>query len=381
MGIKNRKKLHETDLEKDIRYRGPLSYREFRIFGWVFLALSQVAWLLSLPPRFIETVPDSLITAQSIIVNISSLSLPFLLMANFALILDHKNGYKSSIVKYAVGSAIVFFADILICYRYIAAAFRPFSENIPDSISKMSDLMHAFAQNGYIAFNVFIDLLLCTLILYFLIARPKRYFTGNKLIIFRCFSAIPVSYELAAIVLKILAVRGTIVLPVFTFGLLPVKPPITFLVFVVLVVYLKNREKRFCRYGRTHEEYIKFLNTNRNSLHFSIFAACTMAIAAIIDAIIAAIIMYYTTKKVGAVNEETLLNLLSTSYAMGFGKSVSLLPMAPVMLLFSYTRERKNKMIDYFIPVMGILLIILVYLEALRYGFRFLPQLLEHVSF
>ena len=46
--------------------------------------------------------------------------------------------------------------------------------------------------------------------------------------------------------------------------------------FLILALHIKTRERRFCRHGRTHEEYLQFLKTNRNSLHFSIFLAVVM---------------------------------------------------------------------------------------------------------
>ena len=40
---KKRQQIHEFDLTKDIRYRGPLSYRSFKIFGWICCAHSFIA--------------------------------------------------------------------------------------------------------------------------------------------------------------------------------------------------------------------------------------------------------------------------------------------------------------------------------------------------
>ena len=45
---RKRIKLHEVSLEEDIKYRGPLSYRHFRIFGWLCIALSQVVMLIGI---------------------------------------------------------------------------------------------------------------------------------------------------------------------------------------------------------------------------------------------------------------------------------------------------------------------------------------------
>ena len=51
---------------------------------------------------------------------------------------------------------------------------------------------------------------------------------------------------------------------------------------------------------------------------------------------------------------------------MGFGGSISLIFLAPLVLLFSYTRRPKNPMLDLLIPVAGIALILFVYLEGIH---------------
>ena len=54
--------------------------------------------------------------------------------------------------------------------------------------------------------------------------------------------------------------------------------------------------------------------------------------------------------------------------AVGIGKSIMLAAVAPLMLLYSYTSEPKNKKISMLIPAGAILLIILIVLEAIRLG-------------
>lgn len=56
---KKRKKIHEVDLETDIRYRGPLSDRSFKILGWLCLALSQIVMLFNLVSGIAPGCTDS----------------------------------------------------------------------------------------------------------------------------------------------------------------------------------------------------------------------------------------------------------------------------------------------------------------------------------
>ena len=49
---------------------------------------------------------------------------------------------------------------------------------------------------------------------------------------------------------------------------------------------------------------------------------------------------------------------------MGFGETMTLIMLVPVILLFSYTRDHKDKKADIIIPVIGVCTIGWVYIEA-----------------
>ena len=78
------KKLHEVTAADDIRYRGPLSYRWFRIFAWLCVASGVVYLLLNLgttlsgDPNLFGALPKVLEYAKG-------LSLPFFLIVVFLL--------------------------------------------------------------------------------------------------------------------------------------------------------------------------------------------------------------------------------------------------------------------------------------------------------
>ena len=57
---------------------------------------------------------------------------------------------------------------------------------------------------------------------------------------------------------------------------------------------------------------------------------------------------------------------------IGFGASAPLIFMAPLVLLFSYTRTHKNRVFDAGIPFVGVVLIIFVYLESFYQGLKML---------
>ena len=53
---RKRVKLHESSAENDIRYRGPLSYQHFQLFGWLCIVLSVVMALLKVAGQADESV-------------------------------------------------------------------------------------------------------------------------------------------------------------------------------------------------------------------------------------------------------------------------------------------------------------------------------------
>ena len=375
------KKQRKYDTESDIRYRGPLSYRTFKILGWLCIALSQVAVLLTMEARLDPGMADALRTPTMVLKLLSNLALPFLLIANFALILNAGEGYGKQLARFGGIALAVVAGSVALFQRYIVGSVAVFMESRQEAVAFLSDMFHMPSGAGYLSYNLFIDLFLCTLLMFFLNYRPKRLFTGKLLGVFRAFAVLPVVYEIASITLKILAVEGKVALPLIVFPLLTVKPPMTFLVFVVLAFFIKNRERVFRKNGRTHADYQAFLKTNRNSLQFSSFTAIILAAAGILDIVaffvVSAILSQHTPE--GAELAEDFY--LSHLNALGLGDSVLLLLLSPLMLLFSYTRTHRNKMPDTLIPFAGVVLIALVYIEG---GYQFLlmvPDLLASADF
>ena len=108
------------------------------------------------------------------------------------------------------------------------------------------------------------------------------------------------------------------------------------------------------------------MKTNRNSLHFSIFLTVMLAVAAVADF---AIMLMMMIKQAGSVEAlDSVLNnaeaFYPTAVAIGFGKSWPLLLVAPIMLLYSYTRKPKFEKFGMFIPVVAIVLIVFVVIQG-----------------
>ena len=366
---KKRFKLHEYTAENDIRYRGPLSYVGFQVLGWLCIALSVYAVMLVLSALINPQLQESYAVPILVLGFASTMSLPFLLIANFARILNNSEGYKKQLIRN--GGAALAFALIpsLFYSRYVIDLISKFVSDPENVVPVLNDFFRNFEKNGFVAFNLFMDLFLCSLFMFFLTARPQRFFTGNKRYIFRAFAILPLAYEVTSIVLKGLSAANQIALPIWTFPLLTVKPPMAFLVFVILALYIKWRELLFRRHGKTHEDYEAFLQTNRNSLHFSVFLAVVMVIAAVLDYFIMYFLSANAAPSVQALENadlEKAIEYAAVAQAMGFGNAaIPLLLAAPFVLLFSYTRVPKNKFVSLLIPVAGVVLILIFLLEGL----------------
>ncbi len=75
-----RLRFHELSHENDIRYRGPLSYREFMILGWLGIICGRIVTVQNLMFRFNSDLIPVLQSQHAVLDGISSLSLAFLLI-------------------------------------------------------------------------------------------------------------------------------------------------------------------------------------------------------------------------------------------------------------------------------------------------------------
>ena len=378
-----RKKLHEFTAADDIRYLGPISYREFKILGWLCILLAQIVILINSAGKLNSDFALRMSTKTTILQFLSNLSLPFLLFSNFAIILSNRNGYRKQLITngaLAVGMILLF---ALFFNHFILGTYAGLIRDPVEARDSMAEIIRTATKGkGFFAFNIFIDLFLCTLVMYFLNHRPQRVFIGKKLIIFRLFAILPIAYEALSIYLKWLCTGNEIRLPFIIYPLLTVKPPMTFVTFIILALFVKIREKRFCRNGRSCEEYQEFLRTRRNSLNFSVFASIVLVVMGLVDLFITII---FPTIRVGmqasisasAVSIETIqADMMSDLLRMmdiGFGESISLILLAPFLLLFSYNRTRKHPEFDPTIPIVAVVLIVLTYFQGIYQTVRVLP--------
>lgn len=368
-------KWNEHPTEDDIKYRGKLSYRHFKIIGWALFVLRMLQPLLKLGISFDPTLAESFGAFLNIVDFIAPLSVVFLLMASFAQLLIEENYAKQMLIYggAALGIALLF---ELLYHRYLVGVVDAFVGDRFMSLDICNWIFSMANPMGFVAFNIFLDLFLTTCVVFFLNYTPQKYFQGDKLKFFRALVAIPIIYEFVSMALKVMANSGDFALPITIFPFLTAKPPMMFFVFLVFVIYMKTRESRFCKAGRTHEEYVAYLDTNRSRFDFAKFTAIVCLIAGIIDfgIILFAIISEATAGPVSfsaLTPEDKDLYILHLTYKYnnaGFGGAADLIIFAPIMLLFDYTRTYENKTIEMVIPLGAFIVIAFIYLEGILFG-------------
>lgn len=362
---KKRLKISEVDELHDIRYKGPLSYRYLRIIGWLCMCVLPLTIVFSLAKTMKVPGAENLQTFNDIAGSITGIAMPLFLLANFSLILRSHANFKKNLITYAALSLILAVVYYLAAYRYLFALFNYLFRDAASTHELIQTLGTVLLGKG---FNVFFDLLLCTLFFFFINYVPKKFFTGKKIYIFRFLSLIIVAYEIFSFLVKLFAAYGYFTIPTILVPLLASKSFSMFLLFVAITLFIKARERIYIRLGGQKENYGKFLKSNVNSFSVSLF----ITIACLICAGIEFLIMLFTLLGAKGIAEsqtampvEDMYNLLVQSLdAFGIGNGLTLVYLAPIAMLFSYTRTHKNPGADIFVPIGGIALMVFIVIEG-----------------
>lgn len=347
------KKLRNRYFEKeDIKYRGPLSYRYLRVVAWVSIAIAQYLTMNAIATSYLSAPLVS--GVWEIILNIfSELSIPLFFIAAFATILNKSKTYKSVIILYAVLYSVIGVAVLIVFRRYLVGIFNIISEDGASGSEAAGALLGKRFQ-----INVFGDLLMLSLFNFFIAYMPKKKFQGKKIYLFRSFALIPLIVVTTSYILKVNSNLGNITLPFELYPFLTTKPPLVYVIFITITLWMKRRERLYIKVGGTYEGYNKYMQSNRFSLYFSITVSVILVIASIVDLIFGIFVLLPYVYE-GGTDLNGYLNLFE------IGKCASLFFAIPFVLLFSFTRTHKESKPDLLIPLAGIGLIILAYVEAI----------------
>ena len=385
---KKRLRLKYRTKENDIHFLGPLSYRYIRLIAWFFMAFAQVGLVLNLAKTINPAVSEGSFSMLSTILSyVATMPLALFLLANFGVILRNRRNFKYLFVFYGGIMVAMYLLGNFVVLHYVYGLLHTLdpTTTFQDVAMLSGTFLSLMGPGGYV-FNIFVDLFLCVLTVFFYFYKPKKYFQGKKIIIFRLLVLIPLLYELGSLVLKHAAMWGNIFIPSYFFFLLTSKPPLTFAAFFLITLIMKIREVRFLK---KHDNNIDLLNehysTNAHSLHTSITIAVVFGVMATID-----ILVFFgyatiqTAKIVSEFGEEidvALFGAMQMAQNIGLGGSTPLFLVIPFVLLYSYTRTHKNKKFDSFVPFIGIGLVLLTVLEGSYIALRLaIPNLQEAIG-
>ena len=324
--------------------------------------------------------PKWVLSLNSVAGFVSEFALPLFLFANFAILLDRKQTFKAQLLKFGGLSLLVVILFLLVTEHYILEVGTAVAGDKALVQAQIDGYFLSRIRTGSLSFNFFVDMFLCTLLLFFLEYTPKKVFTGKKRYLFRMFALIPVVYEAGSLAIRILAYYGIIAPPLIVYPLLTTKPPMSFVLFVILVLFIKIRELRFRKRGKTKQEYMEFTKTRLNSLQFSVFSSIMILVTGVIDLILLIGFSAFDIvvknmdhlERVENASEQALeeMSMVSARGVAGWGIGLhsSMIFIIPIILLFSYTRNHKNPKADLAIPIGGILLAVFVGIEGLHQG-------------
>lgn len=380
MSRKNKISIYDRNASNDIRYRGPLSYRHLQIMGWFGISFLVLHNLIELGIMIDPNQPKWVLSLNAVASVVSEFALPLFMFANFAILLDRKKTFKAQLLKFGGLSLLVVILFLLVTEHYILEVGTAIAGDKAGVQAQIDGYFLSRIRTGSLSFNLFVDMFLCTLLLFFLEYTPRKVFTGKKRYLFRMFALIPVVYEAGSLVIRILAYYGMISPPLIVYPLLTTKPPMSFVLFVILVLFIKIREFRFRKRGKTKQEYMEFTKTRLNSLQFSVFSSIMILVTGVIDLILLIGFSAFDIvvknmdhpEQVKNASEQALeeMSMVSARGVAGWGIGLhsTMIFIIPIILLFSYTRNHKNPKADIAIPIGGILLAVFVGIEGLHQG-------------
>ena len=338
----------------DIKYRGPLSYRHLRIIAWIAMAITQFLLINNISGSLFGQ-PMVSGPGYYVLSILSDLAVPLFFIATFSTILNKSKSYKKILILYTALYFSIALGVIIIFRRYLYGFFGTMASESP--ITTDASLYAGETIGPKLNFNVFSDLLMLSLFNFFIVYKPTKYFQGNKRIIFRLFSIIPLVVASISYLLKTLQSFGKIMLPFEMYPFLTTKPPLVYLIFILLTLWMKRREKWFIKLGASQDDYEKYQKSNKNSLSFAKALSLFLAIASVLDFVAVIVIGVFAYLKG--------LDPMGSALAMQFGQCAGLFVAIPFVLLFSYTKSYEaGGNTDLLIPLAGIGLIVLTYVEA-----------------
>ena len=369
-------KLIDRTLENDIKFKGIFSYRHLSIFAWSLLVLAQVLTLLVIAKRFHPEININDEFAETFSLIIGSLPLPLLLISKFSKIINNDGQWKKTILKYFYIALALFIVNnfVAIHFGYQLINVGEQKHSWWDSLFLISNYFIDLGIN-VLFLNIFIDMLLYWLIYFFLIYKPKNA-SKKKILMFRLLVILPMLYEIGGVIVKLLICNINLQLPCFVLFMLPSKSALISIAVIALLFCLKIFRTRYFKKFKNKEidvetKYKNYMQTNAYCLKFSIFLTTVFFIEWILDTLI------FVGIFVSAYNEATALplppegielyiqNNINMWFRWGFGSSITMILVLPIIFSFCIKKKWKNPNIDILIPICSVGIIVVLYVVGL----------------
>ncbi|MBR4622361.1 MAG: hypothetical protein IKO44_02360 [Ruminococcus sp.] len=376
---RKRRKIYEVTPENDMKFRGLLSYRHIKALAWLFIVFAQIVTIAEIKTD-LKLKPINNEYILGIMSSLSSLAMPMLLISALSVLINGKDSYQKMLIKNGAITIGFFLAFLLLYERYVLGVLSLFFDGRDEAADYAKMMITAGKQNvdiGFFTFNIFLDIFLCTLVMFFINYNPKKYFQGKKIYIFRSMVIIPILYEVGNVVIKTLAATHKIDLPLIFSPFLTTKPPLVFFMFMAMARFIKRRERNFIKHGKTHEDYQEFLKTNTNSFQFSKFMIIIIFIFAVIDFFLYFVFVLMLLPDVNNATAEEIEMDSIIIQNIGIGETINMLGLIPFMLGYSYTKLHKHPVIDIAIPIVGVCAIVCVYFDSI---FVIIRDLFSNIS-
>lgn len=188
--------------------------------------------------------------------------------------------------------------------------------------------------------NIFIDLLLCSLIYLFFVYTPKH--IKNRIIFRRLLTIIPVSYIVISFLLNGLAKTNLISINLYLGALLPHKNIITYVFFFITIIFVKYNKKIFYLFNKNKDKtYESYTLENTFLSNYNYFLIILLCLLSIID--------------------------FSFSYIpniknWGIGNNYYLFVAIPFLFFYNYQKSPKRKIWKQLIPLYSLTNYLLLFL-------------------
>ena len=310
------------ELTYDTRHRTILTYTTFKIIGLVLLGISQVSLALY-AALFTSVIPaDEIKSSESafdifgLIISVISGDMSgetqvvssykslifmwpeikrvfaygkvvpiFLLIGLFSNLVQERKSIKRTILKYAIFTVAFYLAELIGYYFFLFPMIEALGESYALDATTIAlaevgvnSLMHIFAN-----FNIFIDLLLCSLFFFFVIYTPKKGFFSRHKKFFRSLVSIPILYLVISIIFTFLG-KDKIEIPLPIMALFSSRGIYAHLFFYVMTIYYKFRRIIYNKNPNNNGlDFKHYLKTQSSKLDFALIMGLVMLVICLFE--------------------------------------------------------------------------------------------------